>query len=246
MHFASTLEPATLLRRYKRFLADVELADGNVVTVHVANPGAMTGLQSAGSRVWLSRSRNAARKLPYSWELIEVDFGTGPELVGVNTSHPNTIVAESLAAGAISELAGYARTRREVQYGQASRVDFVLDDPCSDMPMPQAERPPCYVEVKNVHLMRRAGLAEFPDSVTARGARHLDELAAIASAGGRAVMLFVVQIASATSFSLAGDIDPAYAAAFARARLAGVEALAYTCRIELTGITLAGRIPIAP
>jgi sugar fermentation stimulation protein A len=237
MKFASELIPATLLRRYKRFLADVEMPDGSTMTVHVANPGAMTGLQSTGARVWLSKSPNAARKLPYSWELIETDFGGGSELIGVNTAHPNTIVAEALAADAVPELAGYDVVRREVKYGKASRVDFLLE---------HADRPPCYVEVKNVHLMRRQGIAEFPDSVTARGSRHLDELAAMATTGTRAVMLYVIQIGSATSLRFARDIDPAYGHAFDRARTAGVEALAYTCRIGLDGITLAHPVPILP
>jgi sugar fermentation stimulation protein A len=237
MRFTSELIPATLLRRYKRFLADVETADGRTMTVHVANPGAMTGLQATGARVWLSKSPNAARKLPYSWELIETDFGGGSELVGVNTAHPNTIVAEALATGALPELAGYDSVRREVKYGKASRIDFLLEHP---------GRPPCYLEVKNVHLMRRQGLAEFPDSVTARGARHLDELAAMAASGARAVMLYVIQIGSATSLALARDIDPAYGRAFDRAREAGVEAMAFTCRIGQDGIALAGPVPIQP
>jgi sugar fermentation stimulation protein A len=237
MRFASELIPATLLRRYKRFLADVEMADGRTMTVHVANPGAMTGLQATGARVWLSKSPNAARKLPYSWELIEADFGGGSELVGVNTAHPNTIVAEALAAGAIPELAGYDSVRREVKYGKASRIDFLLEHP---------GRPPCYLEVKNVHLMRRQGLAEFPDSVTARGARHLDELAAMVASGARAVMLYVIQIGSATSLALARDIDPAYGGAFDKAREAGVEAMAFTCQIGQDGIALAGPVPIQP
>jgi sugar fermentation stimulation protein A len=237
MRFAAELIPATLLRRYKRFLADVELADGSVITVHVANPGAMTGLQATGARVWLSKSPSLTRKLPFSWELIEADFGAGPELVGVNTMHPNTIVAEALSAGAIPELSGYASLRREVKYGEASRVDFLLEDP---------KRPPCYVEVKNVHMMRRPGIAEFPDSVTARGARHLDELAIVARAGARAVMLFVIQIGSSASFALARDIDPAYGLAFDNAGAAGVEALAYTCKIGRDGLVLADPVPIAP
>jgi len=235
VRFACELTPATLIRRYKRFLADVELADGSIVTVHVANPGAMTGLQAPGARVWLSKSPNLKRKLPYSWELVEADFGAGFELVGVNTAHPNTIVAAALAAGAIPELAGYPVIRREVRYGAASRVDFLLE---------AADRPPCYVEVKNVHLMRTPGLAEFPDAVTARGARHLDELAAMRAEGARAVMLFVIQIASAHALALARDIDPAYGRAFDRARMAGVEALAYTCRLACDGIDLSAPVPV--
>jgi sugar fermentation stimulation protein A len=242
MRFAAELIPATLQRRYKRFLADVELDDGSSLTVHVANPGAMTGLQVPGARVWLSKSASAKRKLPYSWELIEADFGAGAELVGVNTMHPNSIVAEALADGAIPQLAGYSSIRREVPYGQGSfgktsRVDFLLEHP---------ERPPCFLEVKNVHLMRRPGLAEFPDSVTARGARHLDELAAMATSGARAVMLFVIQIGSASAFALARDIDPAYGLAFDRARAAGVEVLAHVCRLSRDGVLLAGPVPVEP
>lgn len=236
MLFCSELIPATLIKRYKRFLADVRLDDGSVATVHVANPGSMMGLQRAGSRVWLSRSPNLKRKLPLSLELIEVDFGGGVELVGINTGNPNPIVAEALKAEAIAELKGYETIRREVRYGRASRVDFLLQG---------AGRPECYLEVKNVHLMRRPGLAEFPDSVTDRGARHLVELAAMARAGSRAVMLFVIQIPSATSFDLARDIDPAYGTAFDRARADGVEALAYTCRVGRDGVLLAAAVPIA-
>ncbi len=240
MHFASELIPATLISRYKRFLADVQLADGSVITAHVANPGAMTGLQAEGARVWLSKSASAARKLPYSWELIEVDFGAGPELTGVNTMHPNPVVAEALASGTIPELTGYASIRREVKYGRivngkGSRIDFLLENPA---------RPPCYVEVKNVHLMRRAGVAEFPDSVTARGAKHLDELAEMAASGARAVMLFVIQIGSAQSFALARDIDPAYARAFDKAHASGVETLAWTCRLTREEIGLNRSVPI--
>jgi sugar fermentation stimulation protein A len=235
MRFSGELVPATLIRRYKRFLADVELADGSVTTVHVANPGAMIGLQPPGARVWLSRSLNKARKLPLSWELVEADFGSGPELAGLNTAHPNTIVAEALDAMAIPELAAYPTIRREVKYGKASRVDFLLEAP---------GKPSCYLEIKNVHLMRQRGLAEFPDSVTARGARHLDELAAMVAQGSRAVMLFVIQIGSADRFALARDIDPAYGAAFDRARAAGVETLAYKCALCVDEIALSGPVPI--
>jgi len=235
MRFAEPLIPATLVKRYKRFLADVVLPSGEEITAHVANPGAMIGLAAPGSRVWLSKSPNAKRKLPYSWELVEVDLGAGPELIGINTAHPNLLVAEAIAAGAIPELAGYASTRREVKYGTNSRIDFLLETP---------GRPLCYLEVKNVHLMRTPGLAEFPDSVTARGAKHLGELAAMATAGARAVMLFLIQIGSASRFALARDIDPAYGAAFDRARAAGMEAVAYRCLIEHAAITLAGPVAI--
>src|SRR5712691_8495572 len=235
MRFATPLIPATLVRRYKRFLADMRLASGEELTAHVANPGAMTGLAAPGARVWLSKSDNPKRKLAYSWELVEADFGGGAELVGVNTGHPNALVAEALAAGLIPQLVGYGAARREVRYGRNSRVDLLLE---------HATRPACYVEIKNVHLMRARGLAEFPDAVTARGAKHLDELAAVAAAGCRAVMLFLIQIGSAERFALAADIDPVYAGAFARARGAGVEAIAWRCAITADGIACARPVPI--
>jgi sugar fermentation stimulation protein A len=235
MRFPSPLVPAILQRRYKRFLADVVLPNGVEVTVHVANPGAMTGLAAPGTRVWLSKSDNVKRKLLYSWELAEVDLGAGPELVGVNTAHPNPLVGAAIAAGTIAELSGYATLRREVKYGRNSRVDILLED---------GAKPPCYVEVKNVHLMRRKGLAEFPDSVTARGAKHLDELSVMVTQGCRAVMVFLVQIGSADRVALARDIDAVYGIAFDRARKAGVEAIAYRCAISETEIAVAGAVPV--
>jgi sugar fermentation stimulation protein A len=236
MRFPAPLVPATLVKRYKRFLADVVLPSGETVTVHCANPGSMIGLSTAGARVWLSRSDNPKRKLAHSWELIEVDFGTGAELVGINTAHPNALAAEAIAAGAIAELAGYASLRREVRYGRNSRVDVLLEGPA---------RPPCYVEIKNVHLMRRPELAEFPDAVTRRGAKHLVELGDMVATGARAVMLYLIQIASARRFALARDIDPAYGKAFDAARRAGVEALAYRCAISRDGIEVIAPVAIA-
>jgi sugar fermentation stimulation protein A len=235
MRFSAPLISATLIRRYKRFLADVALESGEIVTVHVANPGAMLGLAAPSSRVWLSRSDSPTRKLPYSWELIEVDFGAGVELVGVNTGHPNALVAEAIAAGGIAELAGYSSVRREVKYGRNSRVDFLLEE---------AGRPPCYVEVKNVHLMRRPGFAEFPDCVTTRGAKHLDELGDVLSAGGRAVMLYLVQIGSAERMALARDLDPGYGVAFDRARAKGLEAIAYRCTVSCGAVDVADSVPV--
>jgi sugar fermentation stimulation protein A len=235
MRFPTPLIPAKLNRRYKRFLADVTLPDGSETTVHVANPGSMLGLVAPGSRVFLSKSENASRKLPLSWELVEVDFGSGTELVGVNTGHPNRLVEEAIAAGGVADLCGYDRLRREVKYGKSSRVDLLLE---------HEGRPSCFVEVKNVHMMREKGRAEFPDSVTARGAKHLDELAAEVRNGARAVMVFLVQIGSAERVSLARDIDPVYGAAFDRARDAGVEAIALACRITPEGIEVARPVPI--
>jgi sugar fermentation stimulation protein A len=235
MRFPAPLLPATLVKRYKRFLADVVLPSGETITVHCANPGSMIGLAAAGARVWLSKSDNANRKLAHSWELIEVDLGAGSELVGINTAHPNALAAEAIAAGAIPELAGYRTIRREVKYGENSRVDFLLADPA---------RPPCYVEIKNVHLMRRPALAEFPDAVTKRGAKHLAELSAMVAVGARAVMLYLIQIGSARMFRLARDIDPAYGRAFDAARAAGVEAIAYRCGITCDGIEVVEPVPM--
>jgi sugar fermentation stimulation protein A len=235
MRFPVPLIPATLVRRYKRFLADVVLDTGEELTVHVANPGAMLGLAVPGSKVLLSKSSNPKRKLAYSWELVAVDFGLGHELVGVNTAHPNALVAEAIAADLIPELAGYTSVRREVKYGKNSRVDFLLES---------RGRPACYVEVKNVHLMRTAGLAEFPDAVTLRGAKHLGELTAMVAAGHRAVMLFLIQIGSAARFTLARDIDPGYGKAFDRARVGGVEAIARRCVLAPDSIIVGDAIPI--
>lgn len=236
MRFSAPLIPATLVRRYKRFLADVVLPSGETVTVHCANPGSMIGLNAAGARVWLSKSDNPKRKLAHSWELIEVDFGGGAELVGINTAHPNALAAEAIAGGAITELAGYASLRREVKYGRNSRVDVLLEAPA---------RPRCYVEIKNVHLMRLPGLAEFPDAVTKRGAKHLGELADMVATGARAVMLFLIQIPSARRFALARDIDLAYGRAFDAARSRGVEAIAYRCAISHDGIEVIEPVAIA-
>lgn len=235
MRFGTPLIPAMLARRYKRFLADVMFDSGEMTTVHVANPGAMTGLNRPYSRVWLSDSQNPMRTLRYSWELVETDLGSGPELVGVNTVLPNLLAAEALQAGLIPELRDYSSIRREVKYGVGSRADFVLED---------GKRPTCYLEIKNVHLMRKPQLAEFPDCVTARGAKHLDDLALMVTGGARAVLLFVIQIPSADRFTVARDIDAAYGAGFDRARQKGVEMLAWRCKITTAGIEIATPVPI--
>lgn len=231
MRFPSPLIEGRLLRRYKRFLADVELTDGEVITAHVANPGSMLGLTPAGARVWLSASDDPKRKLKHSWEIVEAD-GT---LVGVNAGRPNALAAEALEAGRVPELAGYEHRRREVRYGKNSRVDLLLEG---------GGRPACYVEVKNVHLRRDGPAAEFPDSVTARGAKHLEELGDAVEAGHRAVMLYVVQRADCDHFRLAGDIDPAYARALDRALSRGVEACCYACNVTPETIELDRRLPL--
>ena len=165
----------------------------------------MVGLAAPGSVVWLSKSEAATRKYPHTWELVEADLGNGATLVGINPMQPNRLVAEAIAAGGIKKLSGYETLRREVKYGEASRIDLLLED---------ARKGRCYVEVKNVHLMRAAGRAEFPDGVTTRGAKHLRELSAMVAQGHRAVMLYLIQRADAESFSIADDFDAAYAEAF--------------------------------
>lgn len=231
MRFEKPLVEGRLLRRYKRFLADVLLPDGSQVTAHCANPGAMLGLLAPNARVFLSESDNPARKLRYSWEVVEADFGRGPEFVGVSTALPNLLVGDALRAGWFEEFAGWTSVRREVKYGAASRVDFLLEG---------EGRPPCYVEVKNVHLMRQLGLAEFPDSTTARGAKHMRELADMVRAGARACVVFLIQM-NADRFSIAADIDPAYARAFGEAVAAGVEVIPVVCDVTPGGVEPVGR-----
>lgn len=251
MRFPSPLVRGTLVARYKRFFADVALDDGTSITAHCPNPGAMLGLNTPGLRAWVSRSDDPKRKLAWTLELVEADGG----LVGVNTLLPNRLVAEALAADAIPELTGYTSHRREVKYGEASRVDFLLE----------AEgRPPCWLEVKNVqsqlqrdlkpdhrvwlevkncHLMRTPGLAEFPDCVAARSLKHLRELEAMVAEGDRAVALFVVQRTDCHAFRACHELDPAFADGLSRASEKGVEVLVYSCAIGVDGVSISHRIP---
>ncbi len=230
MDFPQPLIPARLVARYKRFFADVITDDGREITAHCPNPGAMLGLNTPGLPAWISTSDNPKRKLAHTLELVEADGG----LVGINTMHPNRLVAEALAADAIPELTGYTSHRREVKYGTNSRVDFLL----------QADgRAPCWLEIKNCHLMRTPGLAEFPDCVAARSLKHLHELTAMVTQGHRAVMLFVIQRTDCDHFAACAELDHAYAAGLLDAAGAGVEVLCYDCQISPHAITLARPIP---
>lgn len=235
MKFSSPLKRGRLIKRYKRFLADIELADGQVVTASCPNTGSMLGLCSPGNAVWVSESDSPTRKYRHTWELVENDLGKGVALVGINTGYPNKIVAEAIAANRVGKLKGYATLKREQKYGKASRIDILLED---------EHKGRAYVEIKNVHLMRKPGLAEFPDSVTARGVKHLEELGDMAEEGHRAVMFFLIQRSDATRMKPAGDIDPAYAEALARASGRGVEVLAYRCEISPEEIWLSKSIPV--
>ena len=230
MQFPTTLICGQLIRRYKRFLADVVLDDGTELTVHCPNPGAMLGLNMPGLTVWLSKSSDPKRKLAWTLELVDVDGG----LVGINTMHPNRLVAEALAHDAIPELTGYTSHRREVKYGTNSRVDFLLE---------AENRPPCWLEIKNCHLMRTPGLAEFPDCVAARSSKHLKELETMVAAGDRAVALFVVQRMDCTEFAACAELDPVFAAALDRAANSGVEVLCYDCHISSQAITVVRPLP---
>jgi len=236
MRLPSPLLRGTLMQRYKRFLADVRLEDGRLVTATCPNTGSMLGLTAPGSVVWLSESDSPTRKYRFTWELVEADLGKGPTVVGINTGHPNKLVAEAIAARRIGKLRGYPQLRREVNYGKNSRIDLLLE--C-------ARKGRCYVEIKNVHLSRRHGLAEFPDSVTARGVKHLAEMGEMVRQGHRAVMVFLIQRGEARRLALARDIDPGYGAAFDAARAAGVEAIALRCRMGTDEIVVDRPVPIA-
>lgn len=230
MRFETPLVPGRLIRRYKRFLADCVLDDGREITAHCANPGSMLGLAEPGTRVWLEPNDDPRKKLKFGWRLVDHENG---HFTGVDTSVPNRALRRELATGGIAELAQYDTLRAEVKYGSGSRIDFLLS---------ADGRPDCYVEVKSVTLSRRPGLAEFPDSVTARGTKHLGELAEMARQGYRATMLYLVQRSDCDHFCLAADIDPTYARAFDAARAAGVECLVYTTTLSPQGVALAGKI----
>ncbi|WP_309605897.1 DNA/RNA nuclease SfsA [Phenylobacterium sp.] len=230
MDFPQPLSRGVLVARYKRFFADVTLDDGREITAHCPNPGAMLGLNTPGLPAYVSRSDNPKRKLAHTLELVEADGA----LVGINTLHPNRLVAEALAADAIPELTGYASHRREVKYGGNSRVDFLLTGD---------GRPACWLEVKNCHLRRTGTLAEFPDCVAARSLKHLKELTAMVEQGDRAVMLFVIQRTDCNAFSACADLDPAYAAGLTEAAARGVEVLCYDCDIGPTAVRIARKVP---
>ncbi len=234
MKFLDPLIRGRLIKRYKRFLADIEIENGRIIVAHCANPGSMLNLLKPGAEVWLSPARNRNRKLKYTWEIIKCEGF----LVGLNTSLPNKIVEDAIQNGIVKELAGYDSLEREVKYGQNSRIDILLRSVFT---------PDCYVEVKSVTLKRPEigdKVAEFPDSVTNRGTKHLNELSMQVANGKRAVMFYLVQREDCNKFSVAGDIDPDYAEAFTTARAAGVEMLCYGCSISPEAIEITRKLQI--
>ena len=232
MQFSTPLVRATLVRRYKRFLSDVVLEDGREVVAHCPNPGSMLGLKDEGVAVWLEPNEDPKKKLKYGWRLVEL-----PEtvMVGIDTSIPNRVVGEALTSGLVTELTDYKNIRPEVKYGENSRVDFLLTGD---------ELPDAFLEVKSVTLSRQTSVAEFPDSVTTRGTKHLHDLLETVRQGHRAIMLYLVQRTDCNAFKLASDIDPKYAKAFDQAREAGVEVLCYGTHIDEHGVTFATSIPV--
>ena len=220
-----------LVKRYKRFLADVVLDTGESVTAACPNTGTMLGLTTPGLVVWLSRSDSVTRKYPHTLEIVERDVG----LIGINTAHPNRLVEEALNAKRVPALLGYSSLRREVKYGENSRIDLLLEG---------EGRPPCYVEVKNVTLYRQPNRAEFPDCRTERGEKHLREMAAMVRLGHRAVMVYCIQGGNPKRFALTPDIDRSYFNSFLVAKAAGVEALALTCHVSPDRIEITGQVPL--
>ncbi len=236
MMFVTPLQKATLIKRYKRFLADVILVDGSTTTLHCPNTGSMLNCAEPGSHVWYSVADNTARKYPYTWEQVEVDGG---HRVGINTGRANALVKEALQNAVIPELRGYATLQSEVGYGnEGSRIDFLLSNGS------EGQHSQCYLEVKSVTLGLGDGLGAFPDAVTARGLKHLRELVAMRESGQRAVLLFCVQHTGITTVAPADHIDPAYGRALREARAAGVEILAWGCDIGPQEIILRHELPV--
>ncbi len=233
MQLPKTLYCGTLIKRYKRFLADIRLDRGENITAHCPNPGRMTGLSNPGSRVWVSCSPNPNRKLPFTLELIEADGG----LVGVNTHHPNKIVREAIETHKIAQLEGYDSLRTEVKYAERSRVDILLEG---------EKMGRCWVEVKNVHLRRDSresnGTAEFPDSVTVRGSKHIEDLVDQIKMGDKSVLIFLIQRMDCKDFKIARDIDPLYYETLLRGMENGLEVLCFDTNITLSSISLRNSI----
>ena len=234
MKFSQALVTGKLIKRYKRFLADIELDSGETITAACPNTGSMLGCNVPGSRVWLSSSDSPTRKYRHTWELVEAKPGV---IVGINTGFPNRLVVDALNAKVIKELSGYREIKTEVRYGhENSRIDILLDG--------HAKKPPCYVEVKNVTAAVESGIALFPDAVSERGSKHLRELMAMAAEGFRAVLVFCVQRGDVHEVRPADGIDPVYGKTLRQALANGVEVLAYRADVSPQKILLAQKIPV--
>lgn len=231
MIFEPPLIRGTLIKRYKRFLADIVLEEGKEITASVPNTGSMMGLTTPGSAVWLSVNNDGKRKYAHALQLVEAD-GT---IVGINTQLPNRLTEEAIKAGMIDDLSTYKTLKREQKYGHNSRIDFLLEDD---------DKVKAFVEVKNVHFTRRKGIAEFPDTVTARGAKHLVELRAMVQQGHRAIMVYLIQRNDCDKFQLCRDMDANYCQEFDRAINAGVEAFAIRCHISHQAVVPQRLVPI--
>jgi len=232
MKFDQTLIPGTLIKRYKRFLADVELDDGKMITAHTPNTGSMKGCCEPGSRVWLSDSGNPGRKYRLSWELVEVSPGV---LTGINTGLPNKLIREGIESGVIGQLQGYATIRQEVRYGkEKSRIDLLLED---------QDKSACYVEIKNVTLAGQ-GIGYFPDAVSERGSKHLRELGEVVAAGYRGVICFCVQRKDIEEVRPADEIDRKYGDTLREALDNGVEAIAYRAVVSEKEVTIKTNLPV--
>lgn len=232
MQFDPPLQCGVLIRRYKRFLVDVRLVDGSEITLHCPNTGSMKNCAEPGSRVWFSDSGNDKRKYRHTWELVEVQGGA---IAGINTARANALVQEVIALGRIPELAGYAHVRSEVKYGnENSRIDLLLEDD---------NRPPCFIEIKNVTLAEGA-TGHFPDAVTDRGRKHLRELMTVVEQGNRAILFFCVQHTGVQVVKPADHIDPAYGKQLREAAQSGVEVIAWRWRLSARGAVADCPLPV--
>ena len=231
MFFQTPLISARLIRRYKRFLADIAFEDGSKEVAHCPNPGSMLGLCKPGSLIWVEPNTNPNKKLKFGWRLVENENGS---FVGIDTSAANRIIKEALIYRKISGLDCYDSFRPEVKYGVGSRVDFLLS---------KSDHKDIYLEIKSVTLTRKKGLAEFPDSPTERGLKHLHELAKVVDMGHRAVLLFLIQRTDCKQFQIAQDIDPAYAKGFEYALKKGVEILCLSCQVSPLTIDVDKEVP---
>jgi len=229
MIFKQSLIPGKLIKRYKRFLADIELESGEIITVHCPNSGSMKSCVGNGWKVRLSYHDNPNRKYPHTWEMVH----NGKCWIGINTGIPNKLAEEAIQTGRISELLDYDELKREIKYGKNSRIDLML----------QRESDRCYVEVKNVTLVEEDGDYYFPDSVTERGRKHLYELRDMVKEGNRAVMLYVIQRDDGNIFKPAAHIDLAYANSLKEVYEQGVEILVYRAKVSPEEIQISEKIP---